>query len=160
MRGFSTQERGELFHSFSFPGPDFPSHFLGFLNQSMIGKEKEACVIKEEGFQLKLGGGIWGWGVGKKTFSPFCPVSLNAPNFLLFAIFITVMLNVQNPSEFQLSPTEEKPAKQQIKRTMREWSFCYPRQRDHHSSKGHRRPFLSTALRSFLTGLEDSFKFG
>ena len=26
MRGFSRQERGELFHSFSFPGPDFPSH--------------------------------------------------------------------------------------------------------------------------------------
>lgn len=60
MRGFSRQERGELFHSFSFLGPDFPFHFLGFLNQSMIGKEKEACVIKEEGFQLKLGGGIWG----------------------------------------------------------------------------------------------------
>lgn len=66
MRGFSRQERGELFHSFSFPGPDFPSHFLGFLNQSMIGKEKEACVIKEEGFQLKLGGGIWGEGWGRK----------------------------------------------------------------------------------------------
>ena len=26
MRGFSRQERGELFHSFSFPGSDFPSH--------------------------------------------------------------------------------------------------------------------------------------
>ena len=98
------------------PSPPPPTPPMGLtlvvsITRVLIGKEKEACLIKEEGFQLKLGGGIWGWGVGKKTFSPSCPVSLNAPNFLLFAIFITVMLNVQNPSEFQLSPTEEKTCK-------------------------------------------------
>ena len=80
MRGFSRQERGELFHSFSFPGPDFPSHLdfpsplvppppptppMGLtlvvsITRVLIRKEKEACLIKEEGFQLKLGGGIWG----------------------------------------------------------------------------------------------------
>ena len=84
MRGFSRQERGELFHSFSFPGPDFPFHFLGFLNQSMIGKEKEACVIKEEGFQLKLGGGDKGVRGGEENFLAFLSRFLECPE--LFAI--------------------------------------------------------------------------
>lgn len=138
---FQTRAWGTL-SLFLFPRAGFSLPFSWILKPKYDWERKRSVRIKEEGFQLKLGGGIWGWGVGKKTFSPFCPVSLNAPNFLLFAIFITVMLNVQNPSEFQRSlQLRKKPAKQQIKRTMREWSFCYPRQQGPSLFKGSQKTF-------------------
>lgn len=107
---FQTRAWGTL-SLFLFPRAGFSLPFSWILKPKYDWERKGSVRNQRGGLSAKTRRGDMGWGVGKKTFSPFCPVSLNAPNFLLFAIFITVMLNVQNPSEFQLSPTEENTCK-------------------------------------------------
>ena len=117
---FQTRAQGTL-SLFLFPRAGFSLPFSWILKPKYDWERKRSVRNQRGGLSAKTRRGDMGVRGGEETFSPFCPVSLNAPNFLLFAIFITVMLNVQNPSEFQRSlQLRKKPAKQQIKRTMRE----------------------------------------
>lgn len=143
MHGFSLQLRH--------PGPDFPSH-LDFPSplqpppprpspqvsdwQSVLPVcccqydwERERSVRNQRGgLSAETRRGDMGVRGGEENSLAFLSRFLECPQ--LFTICNSSQLcqmckNQATLSSFQL---RKKPAKQQIKRTMREWSFCYSRQ--------------------------------
>ena len=157
---FQTRAWGTL-SLFLFPRAGFSLPLSWILKPKYDWERKRSVRNQRGGLSAKTRRGDMGVMGGEENFLAFLSRFLECPElFAICNIHHSYVKCAKSKRISALSNWGKNLQNNRLNARCASEAFVIRDNRDHPSSKSHRRPFLSTALRSFLTGLEDSFKFG
>ena len=146
---------------FLFPRAGFSLPFSWILKPKYDWERKGSVRNQRGGLSAKTRRGDMGVRGGEENFLAFLSRFLGCPELFAICNIHHSYVKCAKPKRISaLSNWGKNLQNNRFNARCASEAFVIRDNRDHPSSKGHRRPFLCTALRSFLTGLEDSFKFG